>query len=632
MRAHAQVTRPRPGRAHRSAVPAVTVLWPLAIALVIAGPLLGGGHLLLRDAVSTPRSYFTDAALGVSGAAPRAVPQDALVAALSAAVDGGVVVTAVLVATLWAAGAGAAAMAGALVPARGRRAGASDLAGRLAASTLAVWNPYVAERLLQGHWSLLAGYAALPWLVWAGVRMRRAPAAGAGATLLALAAAGLTPTGAVLGLIVALVTAALPGGRRRAARVLTVASGFAAVAAPWLITAAVASSGTASDPAGVDAFAARAEPHLGTLGSLAGLGGIWNSQAVPGSRTGIGALLGTVVVLGLVACGVRGVWRRRAHPVVAAVGVLAVAAVAIAALAATPPGLAAGRWLVEQVPGTGLFRDAQKWVALALPGYALAAALGARAAGRLLFRLLSRGPSHSALPIRVRLRAARRENRCTERDPALGPGQTGTALAAGIGAGALLIAALPSLAWGVGGALRPVQYPAGWDRVAKVLDEAPADGAVVTLPAGSYRDFSWTPGPVLDPAPRYFDADVLVPGDLPVGGTTVAGEGDRARDAQRALVEGAPPERLAAEGVRWVLVQHGTPGPLGDSSATLAQAARVYSDADLSLYRIDGPVRDLGATTAQRAWSWAGHALWVLTAAAGTGLIVAARWGRRGRG
>src|SRR5699024_10529237 len=324
--------------------------------------------------------------------------------------------------------------------ARGPGLHASDIAGRLTAATLAVWNPYVAERLLQGHWSLLAGYAALPWLVWAGVRMRRSPAAGAGVTLLALAAAGLTPTGAVLGLTVALVTSALPGGWRRSARVLTVVTGFAAVAAPWLITAAAAAPGTTSDPAGVDAFAARAEPHLGTLGSLAGLGGIWNSQAVPGSRTGLGALLGTVVLLALVVCGARGVWRRRAHPMIAALAVLAAAAVVMTALAATAPGLAAGRWLVEQVPGAGLFRDAQKWVALAMPGYALAAALGVR-------QLCSR----AAGPTREPLRATRRENRCAERDPALGSRRSGGGgtLAAGIGCSALLIAALPSLAWGV---------------------------------------------------------------------------------------------------------------------------------------------------------------------------------------
>jgi len=40
------------------------------------------------------------------------------------------------------------------------------MAGRYldAGFTLAIWNPYVAERLLQGHWSLLLGYGCLPWI------------------------------------------------------------------------------------------------------------------------------------------------------------------------------------------------------------------------------------------------------------------------------------------------------------------------------------------------------------------------------------------------------------------------------------------------------------------------------------
>ena len=64
--------------------------------LLILGPLLGPGYLLLRDAVSTPRSYLTDSALGLTDAAARAVPQDASLATLSVVVDGGLVVKAIL--------------------------------------------------------------------------------------------------------------------------------------------------------------------------------------------------------------------------------------------------------------------------------------------------------------------------------------------------------------------------------------------------------------------------------------------------------------------------------------------------------------------------------------------------------
>ncbi|HQV20372.1 MAG TPA: hypothetical protein PLC22_18915, partial [Gordonia sp. (in: high G+C Gram-positive bacteria)] len=71
-----------------------------AVAVVILGPMLrslgDGRYLLYRDAVSTPRSYVTDSAVGVGGVPARAVPQDWLLAMLTPVVDGGVVVVALL--------------------------------------------------------------------------------------------------------------------------------------------------------------------------------------------------------------------------------------------------------------------------------------------------------------------------------------------------------------------------------------------------------------------------------------------------------------------------------------------------------------------------------------------------------
>ena len=146
--------------------------YALALALVVTAPLLAPGYLLLRDAVSTPRSYLSDAALGLSEAAPRALPQDFAVALASHVLDGGVVVKALLMAGLWLAGWGAARLAAALVPEAG-------VAGQCVAVTIAIWNPYVAERLLQGHWSLLVGYGCLPWVATAMLRLRTSSSASA---------------------------------------------------------------------------------------------------------------------------------------------------------------------------------------------------------------------------------------------------------------------------------------------------------------------------------------------------------------------------------------------------------------------------------------------------------------------
>ncbi|NLP98517.1 hypothetical protein HGO75_22445, partial [Mycobacterium tuberculosis] len=138
--------------------------YALVLVLLLAAPLLRPGYLLLRDAVSTPRSYVSANALGLTSA-PRATPQDFAVALASHLVDGGVVVKALLLLGLWLAGWGAARLVATALPAAGA-------AGQFVAITLAIWNPYVAERLLQGHWSLLVGYGCLPWVATAMLTMR----------------------------------------------------------------------------------------------------------------------------------------------------------------------------------------------------------------------------------------------------------------------------------------------------------------------------------------------------------------------------------------------------------------------------------------------------------------------------
>nr|WP_227999290.1 hypothetical protein [Nocardia australiensis] len=692
----------------------VPVGYSALLALVITGPLLGSGYLLLRDAVSTPRSYLTDAALGLGDAAPRAVPQDALLAVLSPIVDGGLIVKAIVLLALWAAGYGAAVLVRELL--------GVSLGPQLVAATVAVWNPYVAERLLQGHWSLLAGYAALPWIALAAYRIRvgsdtrrrtdpasepsdspahpgnaahrddhpefhranrrtpRLATTGAWAALAGcFAAAGLTPTGALL----AGCTAVVLVGRRNILPALIL---LLAASAPWLTATALSGAGSEpSDPVGITAFAARAEPGLGTLGSLAGLGGIWNSDAVPDSRTTSLAFVATILLLALVATGIRAVACTRSdhagaatstnttqartvnpfgtlhppsmvnhpgtvnqhcaehhpgatyqpdtahqpdttaqpraahqpsathepdttaqpravrqHTAVAEGGeqigiavrrrllMLAAVAIILPALGATGSGMAVMEWLVTRVPGAGLLRDTQKYVALAMPAYALCVAAGCRAvASWLATSTVSNSP--------------RNQRRTDSRTPLMS--LTATVFIA------LLTLPLFDLAWGVGGALRPVHYPIGWQQVAEKID---GPGDVAVLPGGMFRKFPYSGhAPVLDPAPRMLPNDVLQTGELPVRGRTVAGEGTRARDVESLLLQGGSAQELADLGVGWVLTERTTPGPLGESKTTLAQLIPIYIDTDLALYRVPGTVNHHNDSPAtHRRISNAAHLIW----------------------
>ena len=239
--------------------------YALALTFAVTGPLLGPGYLLLRDAVSTPRSYLSDSALGLGGTAPRAVPQDFAIAALSAVVDGGVVVKAFLIAALALGGWGAARLAAQIVSEAG-------CAGQFVAATVAIWNPYVAERLLQGHWSLLLGYGCLPWVAAAVLRLRTGPPAATDWAALVgwTALAGLTPTGLILAAVVGLACASVPGAgvaRLRCAAAVTTIAVLAA--SPWLLASGLGAALGDAQSAGVAPFAARAEPGLGTVGTLA---------------------------------------------------------------------------------------------------------------------------------------------------------------------------------------------------------------------------------------------------------------------------------------------------------------------------------------------------------------------------
>ena len=517
--------------------------YSLVLALIVTGPLLAPGYLLLRDAVSTPRSHLSDAALGLTQAAPRALPQDFLIALLSQVIDGGVLVKLLLIGGLWLAGWGAARLVAQVLPDAG-------MAGQGVAATVAIWNPYVAERLLQGHWSLLVGYGCLSWVAVTMLQGRYWPA------VFWIALAGLTPTGLLLAAVVALVCCR---GWRDIAVTAVAAAG---AALPWLVAAVVADSLSSTAGAGVSAFAARAEPGLGTVGSLAGLGGIWNAQAVPDSRTTLLALLGTVVLLAVVCAGLPAAIRRpQARPLL----VLAVLAVLLPAVMATGPGMAALEAVMRTVPGLGLLRDGQKWVALAVPGYALAAAGVARL-----------GRSAAVLS-------------CVA-----------------------LIAVLPDLAWGVGGQMRAVTYPAGWTTVAAMIDADPRPVAV--LPPDSMRQFDWAgDAPVLDPLPRWVSAEVLSSGDLVIGGQTVPGEGARGREATRLLLDGASQRALSDAGVGWVVVESG-------SGALDLPAA--YRDGDITLYHVGGTAP--GASG--RGMLIAAHVVWlVVLVGAGVGALITRR-------
>ena len=333
---------------------------------LMLGGALGPGYVLSYDMVWVPDLAVTPDVWGVGTALPRAVPSDAVVALLDTVVPGMLLQKVVLLGSLVAAGAGAAALVG-----------DRSLGTQLVASSLMVWNPFVVERLVIGHWPVLVGYAVLPWLLlvcrrWdVGTRM---PAA---LPVLLVLGSLSASTGVATGI------AAVAGGwRRGAGRRNACLVGLGVVAnLPWLVAGLLHAADATSAEAGARVFAASDEGLLpGPLAALS-LGGIWNAEVVPATRLGFLAVVSLVVVGALVVLGVRAAaphTRRRGSGRSSSAGCVGVGLAVVSWSAPEAIG-----WVAAHVPGGGLLRDGSRLLALAAP---LTVVLAARGAESLLDR------------------------------------------------------------------------------------------------------------------------------------------------------------------------------------------------------------------------------------------------------
>ncbi len=545
---------PREGRA----IPTTALIrrlpvlaWCVALGLILLWPVTQGGYLLGHDMVFTPNQPVDAASFGLSSSSPRAVPLDALVAIAGHLIGGAAVARLALVLPLLAAGLGAAELLGDVA-----------LAGRLAAATVAIWNPYVIERLAIGQWALLWAYAALAWLLLA-VRRDGAWALRASA----LAAASITPTGGLIAFAAAVIVG-VRVLRRSGERWLLIALA-AALQLTWLVPALVSPASATSDPAAVSVFSARSERPGGPLLSLLDGGGIWDADVVPASRGGaLGWLWLALMVIGLVV-GWRALRAGVGRPLWGSLLILSAAGLVLAVLPNLPGGAELVSQAVAHVPGAGLLRDAQKWIMpLVLIEALSVGALVAEVAGRI-----------RPVAWRVTLAAA---------------------------ACAIPLLLLPDGPATLRPVLRPVHYPRDW---AIVTAEARGADAVV-LPFGSYRTFPWAPGrSLLDPAPRLLHVPTVVDDRLAVSGHVLRGEDPRAAAVAALLASGTPLSAgLARLHIGWVVVEHQTPGTVPD----LGGLQRVHAGPDVSLYRVPGVFSTTGVSASRAAAVVVGDSLAVL--------------------
>ena len=568
------------------------------VTLAVLAPLFWPGYVLSYDMVFVPHQPLRWELVAPTTGLPRAVPQDAVVSVLSLVVPGWLIQRVALVGAVYAAALGA----GRLVP-------SERLLTRVVAAVGYAWTPFLAERLLLGQWGLLLAYGALPWLVSAAIGVRQGAPGWLPRLVVSAAICAITPTGGLIALATTLVLTVGPPFRSRvgrgplfnkkrlqgspAYRQLVAGGVVLGLNAPWIVAALSTAAPARSDPAGVAVFAVRAENWAGPLVSVAGTGGIWNRDTTPVSRSSVLVPVVTVALLALAIWGFAVLRRRWPGGAANRLLVLAAGGVVLALLGTTGPTAAVLTWAVDHLPGAGLVRDGHKFLA----PYALLLVLGvALGAERLASRL--------ALPrARVLL----------------------------VAAAILPVSLMPDLAGGGGGQLVPVRYPADWPRVAQIIADRP--GEVLALPFSEYRVYGWNRGRVvIDPAPRYLPADVLIDDRLRVGDVVLAGEDPRAAGVRELLAAG---RSVGGTGVAWVLVQHGAGGIVAPTA--LEGLRLVYDGAYLDLYANasvispppspSGPPPLVEAPAAPAGRRWLIVSAYVLAVA----LTIVALWRLRGR-
>ncbi|WP_156996397.1 hypothetical protein [Knoellia aerolata] len=516
------------------------MLFSIVVAVVILGPALGRGVVLAYDMVWSPDARLTPFATGIGTPAPRAVPSDALAWLAGLVLTPALAQKFMLVAVLVVASTGVVALLRHVVP------DAGPVACSLAALA-GVWNPFVSEHLVVGQWTVLLGYALLPWALRAA---HRSVLGGEGRheLVLVLGAAGLGGVNTVLLVAAggcAVLLAALATDVRRSAASLVLASvTVAAVSAVWALPALAAGAGVSSG--GVSAFTPTADTPLGVWGSLVSGGGFWNAAAHPVQRDVplVALTAGLLSVAAFVGFGVA--LRRTRHGLLMAPVIVGVGVVALSVLPFTGGVWA---WLVTDVPGGGALRDSHKFLA----AWVVATSVGV-----------------GVMVDGVRRRA----------DSAL----AGVVSVVVLG---LVVLLSSHIAWGVGGRLDAVQVPQGYRTAAADLTALPR-GEVGLLPWNQYRRYEWNASRIsLTLAPRIVGQRVLFDDSLPLRSGVVDGEDPRAAAVSQRISEGiAPVDAVRAAGVRYVAAELRTRLPV-DQAGVRASGRVVVDRPDLLVVEVD---------------------------------------------
>jgi hypothetical protein len=427
--------------------------WFSALALVVAGPLLGSGYVLLLDYPSGPRfPALAPFPLPSSGDIGNGIPLLSVLA-LFREIHAFFPDKVLLLAPIIVGGLGVYRLARA-------RLGAGWPAA-VYGGTLFVVNPFVYDRYLSGHLFFLLAYSLLPWALAPILDMTRRPTV----RTTVVVALWIFVLGAidvhVLGIYVLLTCVAVilaPSRLRLAFGAAALGAGVL-VCAYWILPSLFVDHGSDIGPADLAVYASRPTGIAG-----------------PGERVP-GLYLLLAPILGLAVAGVAELLRPGPNRRFAlAISISATLGLLLAAGTSFPPTADVFRWAFEHVPYMGVYREPQKFLALVVLAYAVFGAVGLDA--------VVRGLGGSG-------------------------GRSAVAATAGLFAVAAVVGYGYTVLWGFADQAKPVRYPDSWAEAKAVMDDR-GEGRLLVLPWQLYTVWSFSDDRIVaNPAPSFFSHEVL---------------------------------------------------------------------------------------------------------------------------
>lgn len=446
---------------------APALIWFSALAVAVAGPLLGNGYLMLLDFPSGPQaptfSWFPVPSSGDPGSAtPLLALQSLLREVWGLLPDKLFLLSPILLGGLG------------VYRFTQSRLGVSELPA-IYGGTLYVINPFVYDRYLAGHLHFVLAYSLLPWALLPLIdAIRQLSLRRVTAVALWFFALGVVSLHAV-GIYAVLVAAAAvfaAGSVLKRLSFAVLSAGLAGLlCAYWLLPAAFVTPGPRVGVADLTEYETRPE-GFAVVPTLLAMYGFWREE-FPRQAAQLPALYASLVpILALAVVGAVALLRGADRRFAGALATAAAFALLLAAGTAFPPTERAFRWIVTSVPFMGVYREPQKFLAATVLAFSLFGAIG--------ISVLLRRPL--------------------------------TAFVGVAATGAVLIYGHAML-WGLSGRVELAHYPASWAEADRVMART-GEGRMLIVPWNLYTRWTFSNGRIVaNPAKSFFSGREVLAGD-----------------------------------------------------------------------------------------------------------------------